>query len=445
MEDLKDYLNSLKTDDFSVLRFLIKGYLILTMLCFILLLLPFLQNSSNSVIDHLFFAVSIVSTTGLAPANFAESYNFGGQIISLLFIQLGGIGYMALGSFIIIRQFDKLPKISMKLLRFEFSPPKRYPLLPFLYSVFIFTILIECIGAIVLYFGFKEAGVDNPIWFAIFHSISAFCTAGFALGQNSLIDFNDYPLIINTITILSLLGSIGFIVLLDFIISIWKWENKISLSTKIIVVSTFIMLLSGTLVLYFSDAELFNQGTEGLKLALFQTMTAHTTVGFNSYDIGSFSPSILLILIILMIIGASPAGTGGGIKTTSITTLYAVTKAILLRRKEVSFFSKQIPVKFILLSLSSFCFYLFLLFVGFWLILLIDGDTFKFEQILFECASALSTVGLSTGITSDLSPLTKIIICCLMFIGRIGVLTFGFAMIKSTPSMLHFEQEEIAL
>jgi len=445
MEDLKDYLSKLKTDDFSVLRFLIKGYLILTVLCFILLLIPFFQNGENSIIDHLFFAVSIVSTTGLAPANFAESYNFLGQFISLLFIQLGGVGYMALGSFIIIRQFDKLPKISMKLLMYEFSPPKRYPLLPFLYSVLVFTILIECIGALVLYYGFKDVGVDNPVWLAIFHSVSAFCTAGFSISQNSLVDFNNSSLIINTITLLSLLGSIGFIVLLDFIISIRKWKNKISLSTKIILASTFVMLFSGTLILYLSDAYFWESGLDGFKLALFQTMTAHTTVGFNSYDIGAFSPSILFILIILMIIGASPAGTGGGIKTTTITSLYAVTKSILLRRKEVSFFSKQIPVKYLLLSLSSFCFYLFLLFIGFWIMLLIDGDTFQFEQLLFESASALSTVGLSTGITADLSPWSKIIICCLMFIGRIGVLTFGFAMIKSTPSLLHFEEEDIAL
>ncbi|MFK8010126.1 MAG: hypothetical protein AB8H03_27475 [Saprospiraceae bacterium] len=163
MNRIKNWLKSKKTDDKSIVVLLIKGYFFLTVLCFICLILPICQNSENSIFDHIFFSVSIVSTTGLAPADFSSSYNFLGQIISLIFIQLGGIGYMALSSFIILKQSDRLPSISARLLRLEFNLPKRYPLISFVYSVFIFTLLIETIGAVILYFGFKDAGIENPI------------------------------------------------------------------------------------------------------------------------------------------------------------------------------------------------------------------------------------------------------------------------------------------
>jgi trk system potassium uptake protein TrkH len=172
-----------------------------------------------------------------------------GQVISLIFIQLGGIGYMALSSFIIMKQFTKLPSVSARLLRLEFNLPKRYPLISFIYSVFIFTILIEVIGAIVLYFEFAKVGLDKPLWQAIFHSISAFCTAGFSLFDDSMTAYKDNNIITNTILVLSLLGSIGFIVLLDFWLRLIRRRKKISLTSKIILLSTFFLWISGAILL----------------------------------------------------------------------------------------------------------------------------------------------------------------------------------------------------
>lgn len=409
-------------------------------------MLPICQKSENSVVNHIFFSVSIVSTTGLAPANFVESYNMLGQVISLIFIQLGGIGYMALSSFIIMKQFTKLPSVSARLLRLEFNLPKRYPLISFIYSVFIFTILIEVIGAIVLYFEFAKVGLDKPLWQAIFHSISAFCTAGFSLFDDSMTAYKDNNIITNTILVLSLLGSIGFIVLLDFWLRLIRRRKKISLTSKIILLSTFFLWISGAILLFFSDPKLSSLGWDGARLSIFQSISAHTTVGFNNYDVGVIGPSGILVLIILMVIGASPAGTGGGIKTTSISAVISVLSSVLKRRQRVTFFQKEIPASNVYLAISSVTFYAVILLSGTLAVLFFDGNNFKFEALLFEVASALSTVGLSTGITGELSDVSKLIISLMMFIGRLGVLTFGFALISKAPLLrLKPEIEDVAI
>lgn len=446
MTKLRTWLESRKTDDKSTVLLLIQGYFVLTILCFLFLLLPFLQNASNSVINHLFFAVSIVSTTGLAPADFSGSYNMAGQVISLIFIQLGGIGYMALSSFIILKQTKRLPGLSARLLKVEFNLPDRYPLISFIYSVFIFTLIIETIGAIILYLGFREAGVENPAWNGIFHSVSAFCTAGFSLFGDSMSSFSGNSLITTTILVLSLLGSIGFIVLLDFWLRVIGKRKSVTLTTKIILMATFLFWIIATITIYFADSTLQSQGLQGLGLAVFQSISAHTTVGFNNYDIGAITKGGTFIMIVLMVIGASPAGTGGGIKTTSITALIAVLISVLKRRQHVTFFSKEIPASNIYLAVSSSIFYTFILIVGTWICLMIDGGRFDFEEILFEVASALSTVGLSTGITGSLSDWNKIMISLLMFIGRLGVLTFGFALISRAPLLRNKPKtEDIAI
>lgn len=417
-----------------------------TLICFLFLAIPFCQKTNNSLIDHLFFAVSLVSTTGLATVDFNSSYNFLGQLISLVFIQLGGVGYMALSSFIILKQSSKLPTLSVKLLRLEFNLPQRYPLIKFIYSVFVFTIVIEIIGAFLLYYGFRDAGIEYPVWNAIFHSVSAFCTAGFSLFGDSMVAFQDNNLITGTILALSLLGSVGFIVLLDFWLEVIGRRKNLTLTSKIILASTFFLWILGAVLIVFSDPNLQAQGWEGVRFAIFQSISAHTTVGFNNYDIGTLNYGATFILIILMVVGASPAGTGGGIKTTSISALVAVLISILKRRRHITFFNKEIPDYNIYLAVSSAIFYLIILVIGSWFLLLTDGDEFGLSKIIFETSSALSTVGVSTGITSELSVLGKLIVVILMFVGRLGVLTFGFAMITEAPLLRTKPQiEDIAI
>lgn len=443
---ISTYIRALLRNEKKFVLFLIGGYLLLTLLCFFILLLPFSRQQDVSLIDHIFFSVSIVSTTGLAPGNFNETYSFIGKLISLFFIQLGGVGYMALCSFILLRKHSYLPLISKKLLNLEFSLPQKYPQVAFIYSVFVFTLLIEIIGAVFLYVGFKDAGVANPLWNAVFHSVSAFCTAGFSLFNNSLVDFNTNSLITNTIVVLSLFGSIGFIVLSDFWLKLWRKRSKVTLTSKIILVATITFIVFPTLMMFVSDVNFFAQGADGIELSFFQVVSAHTTVGFNTYDLSSLKSTSVFILIIVMVIGASPAGTGGGIKTTSVTALYAVLVAILKRQKRIRFLSKQIPDTKVYLAVASSIFYTVILIVGVWIVLIFDGANFSLAQIVFECSSALSTVGLSTGITPELTPVSKIVISFLMFIGRLGVLTFGLALVSKVPVLNNkIETEDIAV
>jgi trk system potassium uptake protein TrkH len=433
MSKLKNWLEHTKNDERSVLFLLIKGYFFLSVICLILLLLPFSQDEPCSLVNHIFFSMSIVSTTGLAPADFGSTYNLFGHLISLFFIQIGGIGYMALSSFIILKQRKRLPSLSARLLKLEFNLPPKYPLVDFIYSVFIFTFLIEFLGTILLYIGFKNQGLENPLWNAIFHSISAFCTAGFSLFSDSMIPFQDNGLITNTILVLSLLGSIGFIVLLDFWMKIIRRRKSITLTSKIILIGSFTFWIAASIFIYLSDPALYELGWRGLKIAIFQSISAHTTVGFNNFDLSALNYASTFIIIVLMIVGASPAGTGGGIKVTSITALLAVLTAILKRKKHITFLRKEIPAGNIYLAISSTVFYLLILIIGTWLVLMVEGSAHSFEKILFEIASALSTVGLSSGITADLKDTSKLIISLWMFIGRLGVLTFGLALISENP------------
>ncbi len=444
--NLKKYLLKRNGSPKSSLILLIQGYLVLTCLCLFVLILPFSRNVDISFVDQVFLASSIVSTTGLTPIDFGGSLNFFGELSALFFIQLGGIGYMALSSFIIFKDSPRLPRLSISLLRLEFNLPERYPLLSFVRSVFIFTILIEGIGASVLYFGFRNAGVDQPIWSAIFHSVSSFCTAGFSLYSDSMSSFSDNALITNTILVLSILGSVGFIVLLDFWLKIIRKRKHVTLTSKIILISTLSYILLGTCLLYISDGLLIADGFKGMKSAFFQLISAHTTVGFNNFPIENLKLGGLLIMIVIMVIGASPAGTGGGIKTTSVTALIGLLYSILRKRKHITFFKKEIPAQKLYLAISSSIFYAVILLLGTWVAVQIDGTVFSFDKLLFECASALSTVGLSTGITPELSPVNKVIISILMFIGRLGVMTFGFALISQSPKMTEKPKiEDIAL
>ncbi len=388
----------------------------------------------SSIDNHFFFAVSIVTTTGLAPESFSNVYNFYGELISLVFMQLGGIGYMAIVSFLLLKKKKNLPKLSARLLREEFQLPQKYPLRTFLLSVIIYTIFFQVLGSIILYINFNNQGIDQPLWSSIFHATSAFCTAGFSLFDNSFIDQIDSGQTV-VVFLLSMLGSIGFIVFVD-VQNAWILKKKrITLTSKIILFSTLFIWLGGSVFVFIGDQRLHSLGLDGIRHAMFQAMSAHTTVGFNSYDLSNLSLSSLFILILCMIIGASPSGTGGGIKTTSLTAIYSIVKAVYKRQNHITFFGKEIPSNNLFHALANLVSYLSVLTIAFYIILILEGQNYSLTDLLFESTSALSTVGMSTGITAGLGVPAKIVICTLMFIGRIGVLSIGFALIKKAPIM----------
>ena len=249
---------------------------------------------------------------------------------------------------------------------------------------------------------------------------------GFSLFNSGFANYVDNGLINFVISFLAIAGSLGFIVVTDFALWFKNRAHNLSFTTKVILVGFLTLLSLGFGFFYFFEPTV--QGLNGstkFYAAFFQAMTAMTTVGFNTVDFGTFALPMLVVTVFLMYIGASPSGTAGGMKITTLTAVLAIMKSRLRGSEKITFLGRVIPFERLYIATSSFIFYTSIIFLG--TFVLTFSESFELERIIFEVASALGTVGLSTGITGDLSIVGKITIILLMFIGRLGVLTFGLA------------------
>jgi trk system potassium uptake protein TrkH len=420
---------------------LLYGFVSYTMVGWLMLSLPFFQNQPVSMLDNLFIATSAISTTGLTTVSVIDSYNWGGQFITLLLIQIGGVGYMTFTSFIMLSMKSGLTHWHLRILNSEFSMPKGFQISDFLRSVIVFTIVIEALGAVSLFLVFHAAGVEHnfAIWSSIYHSVSAFCTAGFGLYNNSFENFATNTSLNAVISVLSICGSLGFIVVTDFWNRITGKVKAISFTTKIILLVTSVLSLGGTIMIYlFEPSVQVYSGREKIMISFFQSMTALTTVGFNTIPISAFALPMLLIVVLLMYVGASPSGTGGGMKSTTFITLIAIMISRIRAKRRVSFLGKAIPLERMYVATSTFMLYAAVIFMATFLLTVTD-KTFALHSILFEVTSAIGTVGLSTGITASLSSAGKSILIAVMFIGRLGVITFGLAILAKRK---HFDERD---
>ncbi|ALM20165.1 potassium transporter TrkH [Nonlabens sp. MIC269] len=394
----------------------------------LLLCLPWFQKQDVSFLDNLFIATSAVSTTGLVTVSVFDSYNFFGQFVVMSLFQLGGIGYLTFTTFMLLSTTRKITHWHKRLLSCEFTLPTTIRIKDFLKSVILFTVIMELIGAILFFIAFYHDGMPfwEAVWNAIFHSISAFCTAGFSLFNSGFTEYVDDGFINFIISFLAIAGSLGFIVVTDLVLYLKDKTHKLSFTTKIIFIGFAFLLSTGFMFMYFLEPSVTAlMGSERIYAAFFQTMSAMTTVGFNTVDYGIFSLPIVLVTIFLMYVGASPSGTAGGMKITTLTAVFAIMKSRLQGAREITFLGRKIPFERLYIATSSFIFYTSLIFL--FTLLLSFTEDFSFEKILFEVSSALGTVGLSMGITGDLTAWGKAILIVLMFIGRLGVLTFGLA------------------
>lgn len=426
------------------LKFLLLGYLSYIMIGWLLLSLPWAQSKDTSAIDNLFTATSAVSTTGLATVSMSENYSFLGELIILILIQLGGIGYMTFGSFVILSSKKQLSTERTNVSKAVFTLPKNFRIDKFIKSVVLFTCAIELIGAGLLLLIFLTSNSPNPFWSAIFHSVSAFCTAGFSIYSNSFESFHNNFWLNLVISMLSYSGAIGFIVFVD----IWRKINgkvkNITLTSKIILNATFWLSIIGTLNILLTESSIQQlPQDERLLTSFFQAMTSLTTVGFNTIPLAPISKATMLLLTVLMVIGASPSGTGGGLKSTTFSALFGVMKSVLKGETKVSFWRNEIPFERVWTAIASLCFYITFLVIGIYLLDL--TESFGFERIVFEASSALGTVGLSMGITSELTNLGKIIVTLLMFIGRLGPLTFGMALFFRQNFLYQEAEKDVAI
>jgi len=403
------------------------GYLSYSLVGWLLLCVPFVQRGAGvRAIDNLFTCVSAVSTTGLVTVSVADSYNIVGQIIVLALIQLGGIGYMTLGSFVVLSRKTELSATRTAVASTVFSLPESFRIDKFIRSVIYFTVAIEMAGVVALYLIFRSHHEPHAMWSAAFHSVSAFCTAGFSLNNNSFEGYaGDFWLNL-TISALSCLGAVGFIVCVDYWRMFRRKVKHVTLTSKVILWSAFWLLTIGTVLIFLTEPSIETLPLDRrLLAAFFQAMTSMTTVGFNTISISSISRATLLLITVLMVIGASPSGTGGGLKSTTFSAMVGVMRSALRGQDQVRFWNRPVPQARIWVATASLGFYLLMLVAGTYCLEL--TEKFSFEKNLFEAASALGTVGLSTGITADLSNLGKLVITFLMFCGRLGPLTFGIA------------------
>ncbi|PQJ82393.1 TrkH family potassium uptake protein [Polaribacter glomeratus] len=424
------------------------GFLTYVLVGFLLLLIPLFSKVHAPALDHLFIATSAVSTTGLVTISIFDTYNFFGQFIVMALFQLGGIGYLSFTTFMILSTTRKITVWHKKILSTEFTLPNTIKINDFLKSVILFTLIMETLGAILFFIAFKNEGMPTleAVWSSIFHSISTFCTAGFSLFNDGFTGYVDNHFINIIISMLAISGSLGFIVITDFGMWIKHKAHKLSFTTKIIFYGFVLLLAFGTTFFYFFEPSITSlQGDSRFLSAFFQCMSAMTTVGFNTVDFGAFSQAMLIICIFLMYIGASPSGTAGGIKITTLTAILAIVKSRLQGSKNVTFLGKKIPMERLYIATSAFIFYTSLIVIGTFLITFTND--LKLDDIVFEVSSALGTVGISRGITSDLNTFGKWVIIFLMFIGRLGVLTFGLAIWarKSTNENNEILIEDIAV
>jgi len=401
-------------------------YCVIALAGFLLLSVPWVQKRSVYAVDNLFTAASALTTTGLTTISVADNYNFAGQLLVMILIQVGGLHYMAFGSIIMLTHRKKFSKYQESLIKSDFGLPDDFDIYDFLRSVIFFSLAVEGAGALVLFFIFWGQGVENPLWNAVFHSISAFCTAGFSLFNNSLEDFAFNPLLNSVIFILSFLGAVGFIVITDYWQMLKGKQKSATFTTNIIVYFSSAVIAGGTILLFLTKA--FQQEIsvgERFWLSLFQSMTALTTVGFNTFPISEMSHGALYLLVIMMFIGASPAGTGGGVKSTTVVAVLAQMISTLRGKVNVTLMGRQIPQYRLRLANANFTFYIIILVLGIYFLNLVEKQSIF--ALIFESVSALGTVGLSMGATANLTFSGKMIIIFLMMLGRIGPLSIGLA------------------
>ena len=424
----------------TVWQLLAIGFLCIILLGSILLSLPFatVEGQSTSYIDALFTATSATCVTGLVAHDTATHWSLFGQIVILSMIQLGGLGFMTFVTLIFRLVGHNLGVYEREALLQSNGGAHLKDIRPLFRRILLGTLFFELVGAGLLFIRFRQDfGNERGLFLAVFHSISAFCNAGFdmlgnAFGDGPFVSLAHYatdPLVVLVICGLVIIGGLGFCVWGD-ILDCKLNSKKFKLHTKAVLVTSAILLVVPTLMFLFferNNPELANFTIWEKLLVAFFNSTTPRTAGFSVMNLRSFSTGSYLLTIVLMFIGGSPGSTAGGIKTTTFAVILMGMFSVFRGKKDINIGKKRIDEEVVHNALAVTMAYLMLIIVSVLLICEFD-PSIPFADILFEVTSAVGTVGVTMGITPSLSVFSKIVLILLMYAGRVGVLTLALAM-----------------
>ena len=413
-------------------RKLILGFLLAILLGTFILMMPFSLREGEKLnfLSSLFTIVSAVCVTGLTVVDVSKVFSPAGDLIIIFFIQLGGLGVMTFSSILILVMGKRMTFYERELLKEERNADSSGEISSFIKKLLLTVFIIESIGAIILTWEFsKEMPLNKAVFYGIFHSISAFCNAGFALFSNNLEAYKANPVINLTIGYLITLGGIGFAVITSVIMVVRRGIDRFNLTSKVAIIMSVILTFGG-MILFFV-LEYSNPATLGdlnfvqkVLASYFQSVTLRTA-GFNTIPLGELRNSTIFMCCILMFIGASPGSTGGGIKTTTFGVILFYVIGIVKKKENVEIFNRRLDWEIMNRALAILV--LAITYVIIVIMLMLIAENFSPEEIMFEVISAFGTVGLTLGITPDLTTFSKLLLIVTMFIGRLGPMTFALA------------------
>lgn len=441
--DLKQH----RTINLSPPSLLALGFLGLILIGSLLLMLPIAHHGEISWLEAIFTATSAVTITGLSVVNVGEAYTVFGQIVIMFLLQCGGLGFM---TFAILAVMSLAPQLGLKqqVMAQESIGQTSLKKVSFtIKAVFLYSLFFEAIGMLILTLAWlKEYQFSDALFYAAFYSVSAFNNGGFSLFPNSLMSFSGQYLITFTISMLYIIGGIGFLVLMD--VKEHKRWRKLSTNSKLILSTILGLNLSAFIVLWLLEAS--NPQTLGLMSLGDQAVNAwfHATVprssGFNSLPMEQMSDASSLVTMLLMFIGGGSLSTAGGIKVGTFIIVVISVISFLRREDEIRLFNHSIPEKTTFKALAVVCITAALIMMGFMSLLILEPEQ-DFLDLLFEAVSAACTVGLSRGVTEELQPASLIILMLLMFAGRLGPLTLAYFIATPKKSRLKHPPSEIQI
>ena len=435
-------------------RIFVSSFAAFIMLGALSLWLPF-SAGKNSLrfVDALFTSTSAVCVTGLTVLDVGADLSLIGQIITMILFQVGGLGIITFSIVLFALMGKGISFKGREICQTTFLHTPRRDFYLIVKKVLLYTFVIEAIGTVFLFWRFAHDFSPIPAFYrAIYHAISAFNNCGYSLFADNLMLYQSDLIINVTIMALIVLGGIGFIVQYEVLAKLRGLEKKLSVHTKIVLVTTVCLIIIGAVCFFFMEMNNILKDLDfktSILASFFQSITPRTA-GFNTVDIGSLTNSTILMIIILMFIGASPGSTGGGIKTTSFTLLLLLIFNRIRGNENVNIANRTIPqetiektVSIVFASAFSICLItsILLLFSG--------GDAtplatrHRFVEYLFETVSAFGTVGLSMGVTPQLNDIQKFAIIFMMFAGRVGPLTLAFALYSSRKKGITYAEETV--